>query len=83
MKKIHLEPDMKVDIEVGQKIFNVVDPVLSKGTLQCKLDTRLLKRILLKESHWNNAEIGCHIEFHRSPNHYSPDIHTMMQFFHL
>ena len=47
------------------------------------LDERLLNRILDRKSHWNNAEIGCHIEIDRKPNIYEIDSHTMMQFFHL
>ena len=46
------------------------------------LDERLLLRILDRKSHWNNAEIGCHIEIDRKPNKYEIDAHTMMQFFH-
>ena len=55
----------------------------SKGDLFCSLDSRLLRRILDRSSHWNNAEIVCHVGFKRSPNYYSPDIHTMLQFLHL
>ena len=46
------------------------------------IDERLLMRILDKKAHWNNAEIGCHIEIDRNPNVYEVDAHTMMQFFH-
>jgi UDP-MurNAc hydroxylase len=51
--------------------------------LDCALDLRLLRRILDRSSHWNNAEIGCHIEFNRVPNVYQPDLHTALQFLHL
>jgi UDP-MurNAc hydroxylase len=54
----------------------------AKAELMYVLDRRLLKRILQRTSHWNNAEIGCHIDFHREPNVYQPDVHTMMSFFH-
>ena len=47
------------------------------------IDERLLNRILERKSHWNNAEIGCHIEIDRKPDKYEMDAHTMMQFFHL
>jgi UDP-MurNAc hydroxylase len=59
-----------VDDEVGSK-------------LECKLDERLLRNILDRKSHWNNAEIGAHISFNRSPNTYEPDLHTGLQFFHI
>lgn len=51
--------------------------------LECTIDPRLLRRILYRKSHWNNAEIGCHIEFNRSPNVYEPDLHVGLQFLHL
>ncbi|MBN9088883.1 MAG: MBL fold metallo-hydrolase [Reyranella sp.] len=51
--------------------------------LDCSLDPRLLRRILDRRSHWNNAEIGCHISMRRIPDKYEPDLHTALQFFHL
>jgi hypothetical protein len=51
--------------------------------LTCSLDSRLMRRILDRVSHWNNAEIGCHIQFVRTPNSYEPDLHTALQFLHL
>ena len=83
VEKINLKPDMEVSIFLEKKEIYVCKPENSKGRLECRLDSRLLKRILHKDSHWNNAEIGCHIDFYRSPNYYSPDIHTMLQFLHL
>lgn len=53
------------------------------GVLKCRLDERLLRNILYRKSHWNNAEIGAHISMYRSPNKYEPDLHTGLQFFHL
>ena len=55
----------------------------NKNTLLCNLDLRLLRRILDRKSHWNNAEIGAHISFVRTPNTYEPDLHTALQFLHL
>lgn len=51
--------------------------------LRCYLKPEMLRRILRREFHWNNAEIGCHIFFDRRPNDYMPDVHTLMSFFHL
>jgi len=80
---IKLIPDMDVFIKVEDKSINVLSAENPKGKIECSLDLRLLKRILDRKSHWNNAEIGCHIEFNRNPNYYSPDIHTALQFLHL
>ena len=52
-------------------------------TLECELNKKLLKRILTKKSHWNNAEIGCHITMFRYPDKYEPDAHTLLQFLHI
>ena len=85
LKRIKLITDMNVFI----KIFDNEIPIIevpeeeSNGTLKCSMDPRLLRRILDRSSHWNNAEIGCHIDFVRTPDYYSPDMHTALQFFHL
>jgi UDP-MurNAc hydroxylase len=55
----------------------------SEHHLKCSLDSRLMRRILDREAQWNSSEIGCHINFFRSPNLYEPDLHTMLQFLHL
>ena len=83
LNRIKLIPDMDVFINVEDKSINVLSANDPKGKIECSLDLRLLKRILDRKSHWNNAEIGCHIELNRSPNYYSPDIHTALQFLHL
>lgn len=82
-KRIRIVPDMDVYVFIEDEAFNICRCEKPKGRLECRLDPRLLKQILNREAHWNNAEIGCHIDFHRSPNYYSPDIHTMLQFLHL
>ena len=82
-KKISLNPDMDVSIKIDKLELDICNTLNPKGKLLCSMDTRLLRRILDRISHWNNAEIGCHIEFERKPNYYSPDIHTMLQFYHL
>ena len=49
-----------------------------------KLDFKLLKRILMgpRYAHWNNAEIGSHIEFTRKPEIYERKLYYSMNFFH-
>ena len=72
--------DMLVQI---YPVFKEDRSVFQAPRLDCVLDLRLLRRILDRTSHWNNAEIGCHIEFKRDPNNYEPDLHTALQFLHL
>ena len=50
--------------------------------LYCDLDLRLLKRILHKKAHWNNAEIGSHIKYFRSPDIYERGLFYCLNFFH-
>lgn len=50
--------------------------------LDCKLPGQLLRDILDRKVHWNNAEIGCLIRFNRV-GPYMPDVHTLLSFFHL
>ena len=72
-KKYQIYPAFKLLLkneEVGNK-------------LECSLDERLLRNIIDRKSHWNNAEIGAHISFNRAPNNYEPDLHTGLQFFHI
>jgi len=84
-----LSSNARVAIRVGQEEVQVL-PGSSVGlvpsdsvSLLCSMDPRLLRRILDRRAHWNNVEIGCHIDFFRSPNVYDPDLHTMLQFLHL
>ncbi len=50
--------------------------------LICSMPATLLRDILDRKVHWNNAEIGCLIRFDRI-GPYLPDVHTLMSFFHL
>ena len=83
LERIKLIPDLDVFISIKNKTICVITAENAKGKIVCSLDLRLLKRILDRKSHWNNAELGCHIELNRTPNYYSPDIHTALQFLHL
>lgn len=49
-----------------------------------RTDLRLLKRILSgpSQAHWNNAEIGSHVEFERSPDVYERGLYHVMNYFH-
>jgi UDP-MurNAc hydroxylase len=68
----------KRDITFGRRTARKPEPYL-----EADLDPRLLARILSTAAHWNNAEIGCHIEFWRQPNTYNPDVHAFMSFLHI
>ena len=89
MARAGISSDRTVTIDVDSKpiqihpTFSVETDMNAKPRLACTLDPRLLRRVLDRVSHWNNAEIGCHVEFNRVPNEYQPDLHTALQFLHL
>ena len=49
-----------------------------------KTDSRLLEQLLKgpKFAHWNNTEIGSHINFFRSTDEYERNLHSSICFFH-
>jgi UDP-MurNAc hydroxylase len=69
----------------GQSIWvnrrTVLQSFVSDKRVDFELPPALLAGIINRKYHWNNAEIGCHIEFWRD-GEYDPDLHTMMSFFH-
>ena len=69
----------KIGIKVNRR---VVTDETAKGRIDFEMPGALLSGIIDRKYHWNNAEIGCLIEFWRSPDNYDPDLHTMMSFFH-
>lgn len=69
-------------IHVNDFIFdmNYSNPV---NYVKFIMDNRILKRILERRGHWNNFEVGCHIDMERNPNVYDPDLVNAMCFFHV
>ena len=82
-KKFNVDIKSNVYINLDGKIIKILKGKDKNRKLICSLDNRLLRRILDRKSHWNNAEIGTHISFKRYPNKMDPDVHTIMSFFHL
>ena len=83
VKKFNIQLKSNVFIKIGEENVMIVKGQDEERHLYCDLDLRLLNRILHKKAHWNNAEIGTHINFKRFPNKMDPDVHTCMSFFHL
>ena len=82
-EKFNIKLKTNVFLEFNDKKIKILDGNEKNRNLLCSLDNRLLRRILDKKSHWNNAEIGTHIAFKRDPNKMDPDVHTIMSFFHI
>ena len=61
-------------------------PINQKKYIIIKLDINLLRLILMgpAHAHWNNAEIGSHINFFRKPDTlYERGMHYCLNFFHV
>ena len=78
---VYIKSNVFIDLD-GEKI-NILNSKEENRELICSMDNRLLRRILDRKSHWNNAAIGTHITFKRTPNKMEPDVDTLMSFFHL
>ena len=90
MTRFNLSSKFFVTVQIFDDLYEILPNFRPISTmtnfsflLECRMDERLLRRILDRKSTWNNAEIGGHISFVRSPNIYEPDLHTALQFFHL
>lgn len=83
IEKFNLKIKSNAYLEVAGEKIKIIDGIDKNKELVCKMDNRLLRRILDKKSHWNNAEIGTHISFFRTPNQMEADLHTSLAFFHL
>lgn len=83
IKKFNISLKTNVYISIYEKNIKIINGKDPNKFLFCIMDNRLLRRILDKKSHWNNAEIGTHIRFIRVPNKMEPDVHTSLSFFHL
>jgi UDP-MurNAc hydroxylase len=77
--KIILLPSDNSSVEIKN-----IDYTPNKDFIKLKLDPRLLKRILMgpRYAHWNNAEIGSHIEYYRQPNIFNRNLHLSICYFH-
>jgi hypothetical protein len=83
MQRFGINPKFKINLTANEAEYEIYPGIEGAGTISCQMDERLLRRILDRNAHWNNAEIGAHISFYREPNTYDPDLHTGLQFFHL
>lgn len=47
------------------------------------LDPRALKAVLKRQLHWNNLEVGSHLQFSRTPDDYDNGVHFHLSFLHV
>ena len=83
IKRFNVDLKTSIFVKINGEIQKIYNGKEKDRSIICEMDSRLLRRILDKKSHWNNAEIGAHINFTRFPNDMEPDVHTCLSFFHL
>tara|TARA_B100001057_G_C22795916_1_gene929616 strand:+ start:217 stop:1467 length:1251 start_codon:yes stop_codon:yes gene_type:complete len=83
LKSFKVNLNTNVYIQVKENSIQVLRGDDKDRKLFCNMDNKLLRRILDRKAHWNNAEVGAHITFKRYPNKMEPDTHLLMSFFHL
>ena len=83
VNKFGINIKSNVSIKINSQEIQIYNGLDKNKKIVCEMDSRLMRRILDRKSHWNNAEIGAHISFFRNPNKMEPDLHTLLSFFHL
>ena len=83
---IYLPENKMVKVSADGSGYDIIDEseFNDEKYFSYKLHYNLLYRILKgpKYAHWNNAEIGSHIEFSRKPDTYERKLTYSMNFFH-
>jgi UDP-MurNAc hydroxylase len=91
-----ISSDQNVYLDVGNEYFAML-PMDGRALsvvrsmdrdrpfVKISLDRKLLKRLLSgpRFAHWNNAEIGSHLDFYRVPNVYQRAVYNAVCFFHI
>ena len=83
IKRFNIKIKTNVYLKLKNEKIQIIEGSDKKRKITCEMDLRLLRNILDRKSHWNNAEIGAHISFYRQPNKMEPDLHSSLSFFHL
>lgn len=83
---VYLNDVDAVKFSFDGKIYDVCQPdvIKDKSYISFKVNPKLLKKLLMgpRYSHWNNAEIGCHIRYYRKPDEYERGVYYCMNYFH-
>ena len=83
---IWLSAELKVQFQCNTEsyTFTSVNDPLPQKFVSYQVDQRLLIEILKgpRFAHWNNAEIGSHIQYKREPEVFERGLHHSMNFFH-
>lgn len=80
--KFNYWPDITVAVNNFHFSMNKTN-IPTKKYIKFTMDPKALAGLLTGRYHWNNLEVGCHIEIDRQPNIYDPDLVNAMCFFHV
>lgn len=84
---VYLGEDLVTRVSMNGDGWEFANPTMAERRdryVSYKTDPRLLLQILKgpRFAHWNNAEIGSHIQFDRQPNDFERGLYHVMNFFH-
>lgn len=80
--KYNYYPDLTVSVN-GYYFYMGNKSPTSGSYIEFTMDNRALRGVLNRYYHWNNLEVGCHIDIKRWPNKYDPDLVNAMCFFYV
>lgn len=66
----------------GREVRTVKDSDFKEPYLKLTLEYSLLKMILNRQAHWNNAELGGFITYYRKPNTFDRAVHHVISYLH-
>ncbi|MFJ7950814.1 MBL fold metallo-hydrolase [Lysinibacillus sp. NPDC096418] len=66
----------------GREVSVVKDGDFKEPYLKLTLEYSLLKMILNRQAHWNNAELGGFITYYRKPNIFDRAVHHVISYLH-
>jgi|688.fasta_scaffold199446_1 L-ascorbate metabolism protein UlaG (beta-lactamase superfamily) len=76
--------DLLIDIAIDMSVASVVNSYdRDRKILNVRLNSGFYEALLNSSAHWNNAQLSFQLEWIRSPNIYSHDLYTAINFFHL
>lgn len=64
------------------QLFDALD-LTGRKVLEISLTDKQIAALLSRELHWNNAMIGCHLKFSRSPNQFCQPLYKALNFLHV
>jgi hypothetical protein len=75
--------DLSVDIAIDLNVASIVQSYSDdRKLLNVRLNSGYLEALLTGKAHWNNAQLSFQLEWIRTPNTYSHDLYTAINFFH-